>query len=163
MLNLLPARDKVDGMERCEHGHIVCADEILAQAKVAGLRRTNALEVVVEVLAAAKGPLPLNELEKDPAVAGLCDRTTLFRLLNRLSGHGLVRRLGLHERAAYFTLAMPGGHHDYLICRDCGSVELLDIDCPGKKLEEEVAQKSGYTELYHQLEIYGVCPQCSKY
>lgn len=147
-------------MERCQHGHIVCADTILARAKEVGLRRTKALEVVVEALASVGIPLPLNELEKNPEVAGICDRTTLFRLLNRLGEHGLVRRLGLHQRAAYFTLAMPGGHHDYLICKECGSVEILGVDCPVKALEEEVARTTGYTQLYHELEIYGVCAKC---
>ena len=147
-------------MERCEHGHLVCADTILSSAKKAGLRHTKALKVVVEALAERGVPLPLNELEKIPAVAGVCDRTTLFRLLNRLSEHGLVRRLGLHERAAYFTLAMPGGHHDYLVCKECGSVEMLEAACPVKALEEEVARTSGYRELYHELELYGVCPKC---
>lgn len=149
-------------MDRCEHGHIVCADTILASAKESGLRRTKALEAVVEALAAVGTPLPLNDLEKEPTVAGVCDRTTLFRLLNRLSEHGLVRRLGLHERAAYFTLAMPGGHHDYLICKVCGSVQILEVDCPVRKLEKEVAQTTGYTQLYHELEIYGVCPSCNE-
>ncbi|MBK1833784.1 Fur family transcriptional regulator [Roseibacillus ishigakijimensis] len=147
-------------MERCEHGHYVCADTILARAKEAGLRKTKALQAVVTALAEEGTPMPLNDLEKAPGVAGLCDRTTLFRLLNRLSEHGLVRRLGLHERAAYFTLAMPGGHHDYLICKDCGSVEILELACPVKELEEEVARTSGYRNLYHELEIYGVCPAC---
>lgn len=147
-------------MNRCEHGHIVCADTILARAKECGLRRTKALELVVEALAGAGTPVPLTELEKMPTVAGVCDRTTLFRLLNRLSEHGLVRRLGLHERAAYFTLAMPGGHHDYLICKECGSVEILQVDCPVRELEKEVALTSGYTQLYHELELYGVCPSC---
>lgn len=147
-------------MNRCEHGHFVCADTILDRARSQGLRRTRALEAVVEALAAAGTPQPLSEIEKAPQVEGVCDRTTLFRLLNRLREKGLVRRLGLHERAAYFTLAMPGGHHDYLICRDCGSVEVLELACPVQELEKEVAKVSGYTKLYHELEIYGLCPQC---
>ena len=148
-------------MDRCEHGHLVCADTIMARAKESGLRKTRALETVVEALAESGTPVPLTELEKMPSVAGVCDRTTLFRLLNRLSEHGLVRRLGLHERAAYFTLAMPGGHHDYLICKDCGTVEILQVDCPVRELEKEVARTSGYTQLYHELELYGICPGCN--
>ena len=149
-------------MERCEHGHLVCADTILARAKESGLRKTKALETVVEALAEQGTPVPLTELEKMPSVAGVCDRTTLFRLLNRLSEHGLVRRLGLHERAAYFTLAMPGGHHDYLICKECGSVEIMQAACPLRELEKEVARTSGFTQLYHELELYGVCPGCNE-
>lgn len=147
--------------ELCEHGHLVCVDTVLSRAKELGLRRTKALEAVVEAMAATGTPQTLNEIESLPGVSGICDRTTLFRLLNRLRENGLVRRLGLHERAAYFTLAMPGGHHDYLICRDCGSVEMLELACPVKELEQEVAKQTGFTRLYHELEIYGLCPQCA--
>jgi len=148
-------------MHRCEHGHIVCADTILERAKAVGLRRTKALETVVQALAEKGIPQSLNEIERIPEIVGLCNRTTLFRLLNRLRDHGLVRRLGLHERAAYFTLAMPGGHHDYLICKECGSVEAIEIECPVKELEVKVAKTTGYTNLYHELEIYGLCPKCA--
>jgi Fur family ferric uptake transcriptional regulator len=28
-------------------------------------------------------------------------------------------------------------------------------------LEEEVAQKSGFTGIYHELEFFGRCPNCA--
>ncbi|MDP0490719.1 MAG: transcriptional repressor [Verrucomicrobiota bacterium JB023] len=139
----------------------MCVDSVLAKAREVGLRKTRALEAVVNAMAEAGTPVTLNELEKSEGVEGICDRATLFRLLNRLSEHGLARRLGLHERAAHFALATPNGHHDYLICRACGSVELLDQACPVREVEEEIKKKTGYTGLYHELEIYGVCPVCA--
>ena len=57
-------------MARCEHGHLVCADTILAQAKEKGLRRTKALEAVVQALAAFGSPRPLNILEQEPCRCG---------------------------------------------------------------------------------------------
>ncbi|MEM9079296.1 MAG: transcriptional repressor [Verrucomicrobiota bacterium] len=135
-------------------------DKVLDLAGQAGLRKTRLLRVVVEALAEFSRPVTLKELESSEEILSSCDRTTLFRLLKRLQEKGLVRRIGLHERAAFFTLAMPGGHHDYLVCRSCGRVDVLEIACPVEALESEVAEKTGYSNLYHELEIYGMCPEC---
>ena len=151
----------VSAMVRCDHGHLVCAEDVIKRAKKAGLRQTKALEQVVRALAEAETPVTLKDLQELPRLKETeFDRTTLFRLLNRLCEQGLVRRLGLHERAAFFTLAMPGGCHDYIICRECGRVELMDVECPLPELEKKVAENSGYRDLYHELEFYGICPAC---
>ena len=89
------------------------------------------------------------------------DKATVFRLLQRLTEHGVVRRLGLHERAAYFTLLIPGKHSDYLICTSCGSIEPVKAPCPVHALEDEIREKTGFRNLYHELEFFGVCPKCA--
>ena len=58
--------------------------------------------------------MTLAELAGSKRLTGQCDKTTVFRLLQRLTEHGMVRRLGLHERAAYSTLLAPVEHSDYL-------------------------------------------------
>ena len=73
---------------------------------------------------------------------------------------GVHRRLGLHERSAYFTLLVPGKHSDYLICTHCGSIEAIQAPCPVHQLEEEIRRSTGYRDLYHELEFFGTCPDC---
>jgi len=73
---------------------------------------------------------------------------------------GITRRLGLHERAAYFTLLIPGRHQDFLICTSCGDIEPIKAACPVHALEKEIATKTGYANLYHELEFFGTCPKC---
>jgi Fur family ferric uptake transcriptional regulator len=34
--------------------------------------------------------------------------------------------------------------------------------CPVEKLEREVGRRTGFREVYHELQFYGVCPQCVK-
>ncbi|MGC6565977.1 MAG: transcriptional repressor, partial [Akkermansiaceae bacterium] len=74
---------------------------------------------------------------------------------------GMVRRLGLHERAAYFTLLLPGIHRDYLICTECGSIEAIQAPCPAHELENEIREETGFVDLYHELEFFGRCPKCA--
>lgn len=125
-----------------------------------GLRRTKALEQLVATLLENPRPMTLAELATSPRLSDQCDKATVFRLLQRLTEKGIVRRLGLHERAAYFTLLLPGRHQDYLICTECGSIEAVQAPCPVHALEEEIRTKSGYRNLYHELEFFGTCPAC---
>lgn len=126
-----------------------------------GLRRTKALEELVATLLDSERPMTLAELAASPRLRDQCDKATVFRLLQRLAEKGVVRRLGLHERAAYFTLLLPGRHQDYLICTECGSIEPVKAPCPVHELEDEIRLKTGFRNLYHELEFFGTCPTCA--
>ncbi|CAN5491413.1 Fur family transcriptional regulator [soil metagenome] len=148
-----------------EHGLALQGDEAVAWAlelcRQRGLRRTNALRQLLAVLVESPSPLTLQELVETDRLRDLCDRVTLYRLLDRLEKIGLVRRLGLHERAAHFTIALPGRHDDYLVCTGCGTIEKLDMECPVEILEKQVAKDSGFTDVHHELEFFGTCPECN--
>jgi Fe2+ or Zn2+ uptake regulation protein len=135
--------------------------ETIDRCRKLGLRRTKALEELIATLLEADRPMTLAELAASKRLSDQCDKATVFRLLQRLASHGLVRRLGLHERAAYFTLLVPGKHNDYLICTSCGRIEAIQAPCPVHQLEEEIREKTGYRNLYHELEFFGVCPACA--
>jgi len=135
--------------------------EIVDRCRELGLRRTKALEELIATLIENDRPMTLAELATSERLAEQCDKATVFRLLQRLAAHGIVRRLGLHERAAYFTLLIPGKHSDYLICTSCGRIQTIQAPCPVHKLEEEIRAKTGYRNLYHELEFFGVCPECN--
>ncbi len=135
--------------------------ETIQRLRAAGLRRTKALEELITTLLESERPMTLSELAASDRLADQCDKATVFRLLQRLTEHGVVRRLGLHERAAYFTLLVPGRHSDYLICTKCGSIEAIQAPCPVHQLEDEIRKKTGYRNLYHELEFFGVCPKCA--
>ncbi len=147
-----------------ESGCKICAEEppadLLAACRAAGLRRTHLLRRVLDVLQRRAAPVSIRQLATTRAIRDICDPATLYRLLQRLEAKGLVRRIGLHERAAHFTLRR-GHHHDYVVCRECGDVALLEMECPAEKLEREVGRRTGFKEVDHELQFYGVCPKCS--
>jgi len=136
-------------------------DQTIARLRQAGMRKTNALVGLIETLAEHNRPMTLAELCASERLSVLCDKATVFRLLQKLVDNGVVRRLGLHERAAYFVLLLPGKHSDYLICTSCGSIEAIQAPCPVHQLEDEIREKTGYRKLYHELEFFGVCPKCA--
>jgi Fe2+ or Zn2+ uptake regulation protein len=138
----------------------VTVPDMIARCRDLGLRRTKALEELIATLLESDRPMTLAELASSDRLVSQCDKATVFRLLQRLADKGLVRRLGLHERAAYFTLLIPGRHQDYLICTECGSIAPVQAPCPVHELEEEIRRKTGFKNLYHELEFFGVCPKC---
>ena len=135
--------------------------QTIDRCRAAGLRRTKALEELIVTLLDSARPMTLSELASSPRLRDQCDKATVFRLLQRLAEKGVVRRLGRHERAAYFTLLVPGRHQDYLICTECGSIEAVKAPCPVHELEDEIREKTGYRNLYHELEFFGTCPACA--
>ena len=133
----------------------------IARCRDLGLRRTKALEELLATLVESDRPMTLAELSSSKRLTDQCDKATVYRLLQRLTEHGIIRRLGLHERAAYFTLLQPGKHSDYLICTGCGKIEAVKAPCPVHDLEDEIREKTGYQGLYHELEFFGICPSCA--
>lgn len=135
--------------------------ETVDRCRELGMRRTKALEQLLATLLESERPMTLSELAESERLTAQCDKATVFRLLQRLAEKGIVRRLGLHERAAYFTLLVPGRHQDYLICTECGLIEAVKAACPVHQLEEEIRVKTGFRNLYHELEFFGTCPSCA--
>ncbi len=148
-------------MGRCDHhAHAHTLEEVIARCRGFGMRRTKALDEVVHLMMERGGPMTQAEIVSSPEIAKLCDQATVYRLLMRLEEKGILRRLGLHDRAAHFVLHFPGEHADYLICEGCGRIERLERSCPVEALEAEVARESGFSGVYHELVFFGRCPLC---
>jgi len=125
-----------------------------------GLRRTKALLGLLAYLLKLDRPIGWATLSQEPQIRKCCDPSSAFRVLIKLEEIGLLRRLGSPDRSYYFMLTLPGEHHDYLICTDCGKIENLDIKCPVEQVEKRITTRTGYKELYHELDFFGVCPKC---
>ena len=132
-------------------------EEIFKACREAGLRITKPLQVILKVLKDEPLPMSLAELE---AKIDSCDRTTIYRTLQRLEQLGILRQLNFIKRGAKFTLKVDNEHKDYLICEGCGKVEALEVDCPVKNLEKKLMEQTGFRGLSHELEFYGLCPKC---
>lgn len=125
-----------------------------------GLRRTRALDLLIAEMARRDKPATIAELSQSRSLRTQCDPATVYRLLMKLETHGVVRRLGLHERSTYFILVVPGRHHDYLVCTECGRIAEVDMACPVRTLEHKLEKTTGFRHVYHELEFFGVCPDC---
>jgi Fe2+ or Zn2+ uptake regulation protein len=147
-----------------EHGPRPVGDvEEIVRGKIArvrslGMRRTQLLENVLRDLAGRERPVTIGQIEE--SIGKVCDTATLYRMVERLVEAGVLRRIGLHERARYYELVLPGRHHDYLICTECGAIGDIDLACPVDAIERELAGRTGYSGLQHDLVFFGRCPEC---
>jgi Fur family transcriptional regulator, ferric uptake regulator len=159
LLALMPALHSHTKTSRDPHC-LLC--QSLEKARSEGLRMTPALENVLRILIESETPLTLGDITESEKLTCHADRATVFRLLTKLEKLSIIRRLGAHDRAAYYTLLLPDAHNDYLVCTECGTIKRLEIDCPVEALEAQVAKKSKFTHIYHELMFFGTCPECAK-
>ena len=74
----------------------------------------------------------------------------------------VVRQVSVHHKIRHFVLNVPSEICAYLICRCCGAVSELPRLKPVLDLKRQVSTAKGYAAVCHELQIYGVCPECQK-
>lgn len=87
--------------------------------------------------------------------------STVYRILEMFTERKLTEKIFLPDEGKYgFSLCRPG-HTHRLICLHCHKV--VDLShCPLSDYEKEVAQKTQFEIVGHNLELYGYCPECKK-
>jgi Fur family ferric uptake transcriptional regulator len=84
---------------------------------------------------------------------------TVYRSLALLVEAGDVDALTREDGEAVYLLCSRQ-HHHHLVCRSCGRA----VEIAGPAVERwaaELAERHGYTDISHTLEVFGLCPRCS--
>jgi Fe2+ or Zn2+ uptake regulation protein len=126
-------------------------------------RLTPAREKIVEVLAAASGPLSIPEIRD---AAPDLPQSSVYRNLVVLEEAGVVHRMATSDDFARYELTEDlTGHHHHLVCANCGRVE----DLPATPAVErsvaaavaDAARQAGFRTHHHRLDLVGLCARCS--
>jgi Fe2+ or Zn2+ uptake regulation protein len=138
-------------------------DDVVAERlRGAGQRVTAPRRDLVDVLARAKRPLTIPELQR--RAPGLAT-SSAYRNLGVLEDVGVVHRIVTNGDHARYELAEDlTEHHHHLICSRCGSV----TDVPASsRLEEsvaraaaEIARSTGFHAQQHRVDLVGLCTRC---
>jgi Fur family ferric uptake transcriptional regulator len=85
---------------------------------------------------------------------------TVYRVLTQFEQAGLLSRQHFETGKAVFELNQ-GGHHDHLVCLQCGRVEEF-YDAEIEQRQSDVARKRGFALHGHSLALYADCtkPDC---
>lgn len=83
---------------------------------------------------------------------------TVYRVLMQFATAGILIRRQFDSVASVFELN-EGGHHDHLVCTNCGKMEEF-LDTSIEERQEEVARARGFTLMEHSLSLYGTCAAC---
>jgi Fur family ferric uptake transcriptional regulator len=97
------------------------------------------------------------------AEGGSVGLSTVYRHLQSLVDDGVVDVIQTPDGEATYRYCGDGGdghHHHHLVCRQCGRTEEIE----GRAVERwagDVADKHGYSDVDHTVELFGVCPPCT--
>ena len=80
---------------------------------------------------------------------------TVYRVLTQFEQAGLLTRHHFESGKSVFELNQ-GGHHDHLVCLQCGRVEEFH-DPEIEKRQIKVAEKLGFSIREHSLYLYADC------
>ena len=84
--------------------------------------------------------------------------STVYRTLQALADCGEVDTLRTEEGEAVYRRC-SAAHHHHLVCRSCGRT--VEVEGPAVEAwADTVADRHGFTDVSHTLEIFGTCPDC---
>jgi Fur family transcriptional regulator, ferric uptake regulator len=80
---------------------------------------------------------------------------TVYRVLTQFEQAGLLTRHHFDNGRSVFELNQ-GGHHDHIVCLQCGHVEEF-YDAEIEKRQDKIAKEHGFAIREHSLYLYGDC------
>jgi len=120
------------------------------------LNMTQQREVIVENFLKSKGHISIDDLlarvRKKNSKIGYA---TVYRTLKLLVESGVAIQRNFNDAQARFEL--DSGHHDHIICTQCGLIVEFEDD-EIEILQEKVAERlGGFKVTRHRHELYVLC------
>ncbi|ABF12605.1 ferric iron uptake transcriptional regulator [Cupriavidus metallidurans] len=130
--------------------------------KRAGLRATSPRMHVLEVFRASeRRHLSAEDVYRTMLELGIdAGLSTVYRVLNQLVQADILLRHSFESDHSVFELN-EGGHHDHLICLECGRVEEFRDEAIEQR-QKQVAARNDFVLREHMLVLYGLCPDCQR-
>ena len=136
-------------------------DEMLLKLKERDFRITPQRLAILKILATSEGHPSVDDIYRE--VKAEFPTTSLATVYKTIAL--------LKEINEVLELSFPGGSnrydgnnpvpHPHAICVKCKKImdpELMNIDA----LTEEMSRKTGYKIYYHELDFFGLCPECQQ-
>ncbi|MDP9959743.1 Fur family transcriptional regulator [Chryseobacterium lathyri] len=124
-------------------------------------RNTQAKTEILNVINHSDIALSQSDIQKK--LGDLCNRVTIYRVLERLENEGLIHKIinidGVVNFAKCSGKCNAGKHfhnHIHFNCKECHSVTCIENVVPDIRLPTDfIAQEYNFI-------VSGICPKCSK-
>lgn len=122
-------------------------------------RNTIAKTEILKCLETSQTAMSHGDLQN--LLDGLCDRVTIYRVLDRLLAEGFIHKIsdidGRVKYALCHDCTSENHHHNHIhfSCEVCHSVTCLEDIEPSFKLPKKYKAKE------YNFTISGVCPECA--
>jgi Fur family ferric uptake transcriptional regulator len=130
-------------------------DAAVEALRAAGLRASTPRRLVIKALFDADRPVSAAAL----AGALRIDESSVYRNLEVLERHGLVRHLHLGHGPGLYVLSAHA-ESEYLYCERCETaraVEPAELDA----VREQIRSGFGYTVRFTHFALVGLCERCA--
>jgi Fe2+ or Zn2+ uptake regulation protein len=132
-------------------GNVVQAAQAL---RASGLRLSTPRRLVLEALFAADGPVAAGDLARELAI----DESSVYRNLEVLEQHGLIRHVHLGHSAGLYTL-VGEDEVEYLYCERCARVTSV-TPAQLEPVRDRIREEFGFTARFAHFPLVGVCDEC---
>ena len=124
-------------------------DSLVKKLVDSGCKLTKSRLAVCKCLSEAKLPISARQMHKK---IGDFDQASIYRILNLFESKGFVKTEIINKEKFY---CVQSKLHHHIICRKCGRIENFPCNHKFNKYKN-------FTDIDHQLTLYGVCGKCSK-
>ncbi len=124
-------------------------------------RNTTQRAAILQVLAGTDEFVSAQDLHSALRLSGsTIGLATVYRALQDMAGGGDLDTVRNQTGEVLYRQCVQPAHHHHLVCRQCGRTQ--EIEAPSvEKWARTVAAHYGYTDINHELELFGVCATCT--
>ena len=86
-------------------------------------------------------------------------RATVYRTVGILEKYSFLRKLELGDGRARYEYKLDRGHHDHMVCIECGEIiEFFNSEL--ESLQDEICKEKKFKLVRHIHQLFGVCEIC---
>jgi Fur family ferric uptake transcriptional regulator len=125
-----------------------------------GLKYTFERKLLLDEILKLKAHFDADGLYEQVKAKGLrISRDTVYRTLPLLLECGVVQKSVGDGRREYFERVGAKGHHDHMVCIQCGMI----IEFTSDEIERHqttVCEEYGFKLIFHDHRLFGYCKKC---
>ena len=124
-------------------------------------RNTTQRAAILQVLAGTDEFVSAQDLHSALRLSGSSiGLATVYRALQDMAGGGDLDTVRNQTGEVLYRQSVQPAHHHHLVCRQCGRTQ--EIEAPSvEKWARTIAEQYGYTDINHELELFGLCADCA--
>ena len=134
-------------------------EQLIAKLRESEYRLTPQRVELIRLIAASEGhPSAARLYEQIKVQFPTMSLATVYKTLDLLKELGEVLEIGLRDDSHYDgNKPYP---HPHLICLKCQKIMDGELDTAVNTIVQEVETNFGFQIVKHQLDFYGICPEC---
>ena len=123
-----------------------------------GYSLTSARMAVFQTL---KSSEPLYMKELCTTLTNIVDRASIYRIVDLFEKLHITDRLNIGWKYKIELSDVFSDHHHHIICTNCHIIQDLDENSELESTMKSLGKKHGFAITNHQIELRGICAECS--